>query len=145
MKAQVLTVLLGCLLAGCASAPEPVEINTIVSSDKADFAARVVGREGLVFWTPSRSDVAKALPGIMVFLRGEAPSLAGQFGQYRRQFMGIIVDGRKRIYCSFLRLDGREADGRALPAGSKGDGPAAFRLEYDIESGECGELQVSGE
>ena len=144
MKTQILTVLLVGLLAGCATRKGDTE-DMIISSDKADFAAQALGQKGLMFWTPSKSDVAETLPKILAFLREEAPSLAGQFGQYRRQFIGIIVEGRKQLYCSFFRLDARRAGGRARAAGAAGAGPSAFQLTYDLETRQCVDLRIRGE
>ena len=137
---------LAVLLVGC-SAPSVstsgVE-GTIFPASQANFVGQATGRKELTYWTPSEPDVASAFPRIQAFLKSEAPSIAARLTQYRCQYFGIIVEGRKRIYCNFFHRDGGIANWKSKPLFVEGGGDWYFQLEYDLESGKCSDLRING-
>lgn len=147
MKANwhILAILLSAGLFGCVSSTKREELeNTIVPAHRAEFTARAMGQDGVVFWTPSKADVASALARIPAFLATEAPALGRHLGRYRRQFIGVLIDGQKRLYCNFLPLDTANADGHSQPVVEKDNEAAPFQVEYDIESKHCLSLRLRG-
>jgi len=116
----------------------------IFPASQANFVGDATGGKGLTFWTPSKSDVAGAFPKIQVFLESEAPSIAARLAQYRCQYFGIIVEGKKRIYCNFFRRDGGIANWKSEPLFVLDGGEWYFQLEYDLESEKCLDLRING-
>ena len=117
----------------------------IFSSSKADFVTHVTGRKDLESWTPCESDIAEAIPAIKFFLAKKAPSIASRLTEYRCQYFGIVVDGKKRIYCNFFHREGHEENWKSNPLFVLDGGDWYFQLEYEIESGQCLNLQINGE
>ena len=140
-------ILLLCgLLAGCAHTITTGEIEGVIfPANKANFAALATGRKGLQYWAPSESDIAKAIPKIKTFLATQAPSIASRITKYRCQYFGIIVDGKKRVYCNFFHRDGNESDWKTDGVLVYDGGDWYFQIEYEIETKRCLNFQVNGE
>ena len=139
-------VLLCGLLAGCAPAPETdAGQRVIFPASKAESLALAAGWEDLGCWTPVDSDIAEAAPRIKAFLTEQAPSIAGRLPEYRCQYFGFTVEGKKRLYCNFFR-PGPWADGWQTELVIVFDGgDDFFQLEYDVESKQCLNFFVNGE
>jgi hypothetical protein len=117
----------------------------IFPSGKADFLTRNTRQPNLQSWTPSESDIEKAIPAIKAFLAKQATSIANRLTEYRCQFFGIIVDGKKRIYCNFFHREGHDENWKSTPVSIWDGGDRYFQLEYDIESDQCLDLFINGE
>ena len=147
MKRIACAIVLAMLLGGCSAS----SISTggvegvIFPASQANFVSDTTGRKGLACWTPSKSDVAGAFPRIRAFLKSEAPSIAARLTQYRCQYSGIIVEGKKRIYCNFFHRDGEMAYWKSEPVFVLDGGDWYFQLEYDLESEKCLDLRINGE
>lgn len=97
-------------------------------------------------WMPTSEQVLQAeaqLPGY-IEAQGRA-DLSGQLGRYRRQYLGLILDGRRILYMN--------AFCRALPDDRWREelifvldgGDCYFQAEYDMEKGVFIRWQVQGE
>ena len=114
----------------------------IICTNFSDWSFWLKGKE---FWTPTKEQVLKAEEKIKEYLKhnspGHAPDLWQDLPKYKRQYVGIIVDGHKRIFCNFYRWD--------RPLSSKPvfvlDGGADFfQLEYDLEDRKCYNFRTNG-
>ena len=66
-------------------------------------------------------------------------------GNYRRQYVGIIVDGEKRIWCNSFFSDGSFPDWERVPVDVDGGGKHFWQIEYDLLKDECMNFYVHGE
>lgn len=134
------------LLTGCASTLNKGGVEGVIfPASKADFAARATGRKNLQYWTPAESDIAQAMPQIKAFLAKQAPSIASSLQEYRCQYFGVVVDGKKRIYCNFFRRGSWDEYWRIEPVFVLDGGDDFFQLEYDVKSKQCLNFTVNGE
>jgi len=146
MKRTGYVIAVAVLLGGCSAS----SISTggvegvIFPASQANSVGVATGRKGLTYWTPSELDVAGAFPKIQAFLKSEAPSIAARLTQYRCQYFGIVVGGKKRIYCNFFRRDGGIANWKSEPLFVLDGGEWYFQLEYDLESEKCLDLRING-
>ena len=146
MKRSLFIMLLCGVLSGCGSAVDTIGVEGIIFPvSKADFVADVTGREGLDYWAPTQSDIDDALPHIKVFLTKHSPAIAAQLQQYRCQYFGIVVEGKKRVYCNFSHRSADHANWRSEPIYVFDGGNMYFQLEYDIEKKQCFNFMVNGE
>ena len=147
MKRIACAIALAMLFGGCSAS----SISTggvegvIFPAGQANSVGDATGRKGLTYWTPSESDIASAFPKIRGFLKSEAPSIASRLSQYRCQYFGIIVEGKKRIYCNFFHRDGGIVNWKSEPLFVLDGGDWYFQLEYDLESEKCLNLRINGE
>jgi len=97
------------------------------------------------FWTPTKEQVLQAEEGIEQNLKDnpprESPNLWRKFSKYKRQYLGITVDGHKRIYCNFY------CSGEPLsehPVFYDDGGDCFFHVQYDVEEQKCYALSING-
>ena len=134
------------LLTGCASTLTTGGVDGVIfPARKADFAAHTTGRKELQYWTPAQSDIVEATRHIRAFLAKQSPFIANRLQQYRCQYFGIIVDGKKRVYCNFLHRDGHDENWQTRPVFVLDGGDSYFQLEYDMQSKRCLNFMVNGE
>ena len=101
------------------------------------------------FWTPTAEDVAALEAGLGAFLQKRAdPRLDAQvlptLPSYNRQYVGIIEDGRRKVYVLFycdIPLEELQDDILIVLDG----GDCYFQLKYDIEDKMFDELMVNGQ
>ena len=97
------------------------------------------------FWTPTKAQALKAEERIKEHLKNKplsyVPDLWRKLPKYKRQYVGIIVNGHKRIFCNFYRSDEPLSDKPFFEF----DGPyVCFWIEYDIEDQKCYNFEYSG-
>jgi hypothetical protein len=93
------------------------------------------------FWTPTKDDVLAAEPQIEAYLKRDSknlrtPDLWHKLPGYKRQYIGIVVNGHRRIFCRFFCV---------FPTGPLNDqafwvedgGECFFRIEYDLDDQQC--------
>lgn len=89
------------------------------------------------YWFPSEEDIREAEISISSFLKTSQPEVFTRIDKYGRQYFGIIVKGRKRIYCNFFmnpkRFPNRYSEYILVLDG----GNRYFRIEYDVDSKMC--------
>jgi hypothetical protein len=62
--------------------------------------------KGATFWSPTQSDIIAAEAMLVPFLQAsknpDAPKIAAKLGTYKRQYRGVVVGGKKRIFIRFF-------------------------------------------
>ncbi|MBA7686374.1 hypothetical protein ES703_94818 [subsurface metagenome] len=97
------------------------------------------------YWTPREKDILAAEAGIQDFMKASEPEIFKRLHQYGRQYFGVIVDGRKRVYCNFF-IDPEEHPYWKSSFVLVLDGGANyFRIEYDVDSKKCLNFHPNGE
>jgi hypothetical protein len=100
------------------------------------------------YWTPAERDILALEAGLAAFLRASAPERSPDLWQkqptYKRQYAGLIRDGRRLVYASFFcSTQGDAWRSQVLFVLDGGD--CFFQLTYDVERGTYGDLMVNGE
>jgi hypothetical protein len=100
------------------------------------------------YWTPAERDVLALEAGLAAFLRASAPARSPDLWEkqptYKRQYFGLIRDGKRLVYASFFcSVPGDEWRSQALFVMDGGD--CFFQLTYDVERGVYGDLMVNGD
>lgn len=153
-------VLLSLLCAACgedAAPPGPVEVEgpgyrgvILPASAWADYAYEVEG-----FWDVSAEDVRRAEAALPVAAKQRAPDLEVPLERYTRQYVGVVMEGRRLLYLNLLHEDSlrstpddteeeRGAWRRELVVVDDG-GDWYVEAFFDSETGEFTELWVHGE
>ena len=96
-------------------------------------------------WTPSQAAIKLAEPAILEYIKESDQDIFENLDQYRCQYFGIIVAGKKRIYCNFFWFTEESQDWRTRPIFALDGGSWYFQLEYDVETGQCLNFAVNGE
>lgn len=96
------------------------------------------------YWTPAEADVLAFEAGLGAFLEGAAPALGQRATAYTRQYAGLLRDGRRLLYASFLCDTYGEPWWRE-PLLVLDGGDCFFQLTFDLERGSYGNLMISGE
>jgi hypothetical protein len=125
------------------------------------------GRDATGFWTPTFAQVKVAEAAVRVAMRGtkanrssilrydsnesqadrsrdtqyfeeqSRPYIVKNYQDYTLQFIGLIADGKKRIYCHYVHgADNKMAANAYLP-GPSDSGATVWDIEYDTDSGIC--------
>lgn len=121
----------------------------IVPLKRADeFLRNMTGRSEGKFWEPSRDDVMRFEEGIADYLREardpRSPELWRKLGDYKRQYVGLIEDGRKVIYANFF-CTAFEKDWMSSPIAVEDGGDCFFQIKYEIEARRYRDLYINGE
>lgn len=99
-------------------------------------------------WTPAPEDVLALEAGLAVFLREAAadrsPDLWEKQVTYKRQYAGIVSEGRRLIYANFFCGE-KTADWQHAPVVVLDGGDCFFQLTYDVESRTYQSLTINGE
>lgn len=100
------------------------------------------------YWTPTQADVLALEAGLAAFLQESAPQASPELwrkqGTYKRQYAGLIHNGRRLIAASFFcDTHGEEWRREVLFVLDGGD--CFFQLTFDVERGTYGDLMVNGE
>jgi hypothetical protein len=97
------------------------------------------------FWIPSREQVLEAEAAISKHLKEkkpeQSPKLWQKLSHYKRQYIGIVVDGRKRIYCNFYCSDDSLSD---KPIVVDDGGDCYFQVEYEVKTSKIYNLSING-
>jgi hypothetical protein len=100
------------------------------------------------YWTPAEADVRALEAGLVQFLQAAAPERSPELwrkqASYKRQYAGLVRDGRRLVYASFFCDSGGEA-WRHEPLFVMDGGDCFFQLTYDPARGTFDDLMVNGE
>lgn len=111
--------------------------------DAPEFDPRAEG-----YWTPAEADVLALEAGLVAFLQEAAPEASPDLWRkqptYKRQYAGLLRDGRRLIYASFF-CDTHGEAWRREPLFVLDGGDCFFQLTFDVERGTYGDLTVNGE
>jgi hypothetical protein len=117
------------------------------------------GRDAQSYWSPDFAAVKAAedrLPAYVAATRGCAKRFK-PLAEYRRQYVGVVVDGRRRLYLNayeassqdemqklFPGLRENPPDWRMMPYDMCHGGPAFWGAEYDLDKATFSNLECSG-
>jgi hypothetical protein len=97
-------------------------------------------------WTPNHEQIQNALMKIYEYInkpsgvsdwhKNEIAKIKKNFSEYRVQFVGIDVNGEKRIWCNFFKGRGFEYWQKSVVIVLDG-GCNFWQIEYDVKSGVC--------
>jgi hypothetical protein len=121
----------------------------IIPREKAvDFMKAFSGLDEKGAWTPGRSSVLKLEERIEAYLKKAAakrsPALWSKLAKYKRQYVGVMRNGRKVIFINFF-CDAFNADWKNNPVAVDDGGDCFFNLLYDPDSYAFSDLQINGE
>ena len=150
-----------------AATPTPGPDNTFVET--SEYTGVIFSESGALefsylldgateFWEPTAEDVSRAEKSIKQFLASysENPKLDSyqrenvtfiqeNLKEYRRQYVGKILDGEKRIWVnSFFSVDSFP-EWKHRPVDVDGGGRHYWQIEYDLLKDECLDFYVHGE
>lgn len=104
------------------------------------------------YWSPTEADiraVEEDLPAYLqenqsAFLMTESP-VWEQLEEYNRQYVGVILEGRKVIYANYLCRNGAEVKWQEQFVFVLDGGACYFQFKYDTSAGQFFDLQVNGD
>ena len=124
----------------------------IFSAEKArnQGIGTFVGNDQIAeYWTPTESDIRALENGLSTYLENnpdrfnEHTPVWERLDEYNRQYIGIILDGKKIIYANYF-CDSSGMDWRKDFVFVLDGGDCYFQFKYDPNSGEFFDLQVNG-
>lgn len=121
----------------------------IIPREKAvDFMKAFSGLTEKETWTPDKSDVIKLEANVESFLKKAAakrsPNLWSKLATYKRQYVGIVRNGRKVIFSNFF-CESFDIDWKLNPVAVDDGGDCFFTVVYDSTSDTFSALQINGE
>lgn len=118
----------------------------------------ILGRAPTSFWEPSVKDISRAEACIQGFLMSEqddpalndyqkedAAYIRKNLENYRRQYVGLVIDGEKRIWVNSFFFDGSYPDWQRRPVYVLDGGNHFWQIEYVVDRDECIDFYVHGE
>lgn len=136
----------------------PEYTGVIISKSGASEFAYLFDEASISFWEPSIDDIssveecigrllvsAQEDPGLDTSQKEDAAYILRNLQQYRRQYVGIVVDGEKRIWCNSFLSEGSFPNWTHTPVDVDGGGNHYWQIEYVLSKNECSNLSVHGE
>jgi hypothetical protein len=128
----------------------PAYTGVIISQNGASEFGYLFAGASTGFWEPSTNDVAGAEECIREFLVSlqDNPQLdtyqqenlafiVENLVKYRRQYLGVVFDGEKRIWVNAFFSDTSFPDWERVPVDVDGGGRNYWQIEYDLLDDEC--------
>lgn len=110
-----------------------------------------------VEWIPTKKNTAKALNAIYEFLQNsdehkpysefaqnELKLILKRFPNYRVQFMGIVIAGKKIIHCNFFPINESFSYWKDSYVFVFDGGYSFWRVDYDINTSKCFNFESNG-
>ena len=162
---MLLTCFLIFALVGCSTVvPIPtLATNQVIVTDSfegvifAGASAKQMDLEAMIgffetiddYWTPSRDDVLAFEERLGPYLQQAAPpqtdpSPLSDLNKYRRQYIGILVDGQRVIFANFF-CNGHHTDWQHELVFVLDGGSCYFEVKYDVQTGAFYDLSIHGE
>lgn len=120
----------------------------IPGSKAASFMGEYSGVEFSGTWTPSRDDVLELEKRIQAYLKQTAPDESesgwSNLAKYRRQYAGVLQQGRRVIYANFFCRT-HETDWTTQRVEVDDGGACYFQVLYDPGSAAFSHLRINGE
>ncbi len=137
-------VILILLVCGCAMNQAHINGTILADADAGDIPYSRDGKtEGN--WVPTAEMIAGAEPIVLEYIEAKSAEIFAKLDRYQCQYVGIVVAGKKRIYCNFFEPTEDEADWEENFVFVFDGGDMYFQLEYDVESSRCSNFAVNGE
>jgi hypothetical protein len=119
-------------------------------------ANQVILKTGV--WTPTPEQTQKALSSIQSFLKnpdtnsdwklGEIKKIVANAKEYRVQFVGVVRDGKRVIWCNFSPVDskggGSSPDWKERVIRAFDGGFWFWRIDYDANTDTCSGFSSNG-
>jgi hypothetical protein len=144
--------------------PENVLIETseytgvIFSKEEASQWSFLFDEATTELWRPSVSDVSRTEecirrflvsapsdPNLAAYEKEDAAFVLENLAEYRRQYVGLIVEGEKRIWCNAFSPDESFPDWELDPVYVLDGGRDFWEIEYILDKDECVRFHVHGE
>lgn len=134
----------------------PEYTGVIFSEKRASEFSFILDKAYTEFWEPSISDISRAEKCIRQHLvsvqqdpdsyqKEHAAYILENLGEYRRQYVGIVVDGEKRIWTNSFYFDDGFQNWEHDPVYVIDGGNHYWQIEYDLLRDECINFHVHGE
>jgi hypothetical protein len=165
--AIVVALVVAVSLVACNVPATPTLENTLIET--SEYTGVLVSRNGALafgylfdgasteFWEPSVDDVSSAEVCIRRFLvstqtdpkldayqKENVTFILENLEEYRRQYVGIVVDGEKRIWCNLFFVDDSFPDWKRVPVDVDDGGNHFWQIEYILPNDDCIHFRVHG-
>ena len=144
-------------LTACASQPTPNtegENWVAFSADKAraDQMLNWLFPGEAEYWSPTKADVRALESGLSAYLQENKSAfymteilIWERLSEYNSQYVGVVLDGKKVIYASYLCKDGVDAEWKEKFIFVADGGACYFQFKFDTSTGGFFDLLVNGE
>ena len=96
------------------------------------------------YWTPGTAEIIQAESLIASYLKEHAPAIHLKLKTYKRQYAGVVIDGKRCVFANFFCKDhGREWKKDEIIVEDGGD--CYFQITVDLTLKRCFNLHVNGE
>jgi hypothetical protein len=136
----------------------PEYTGVIISEHGASEFSYLFDQDLTEFWEPSIDDVSRAEacirqllvsieqnPELDAYQKEDATFILENLADYRRQYVGIVVDGEQRIWTNSFFSEESFPDWRRVPVDVDGGGKHFWQIEYIPLKDECLNFLVHGE
>ena len=104
------------------------------------------------YWSPTKADVRTLQSGLPAYLQENKSAFYmtdaavwEQLDEYNSQYVGIVLEGRKVIYASYLCRIGEDTNWKENFIFVADGGACYFKFKFDTSTGEFFDLLVNGE
>jgi len=127
----------------------PGYTGVIAPLERAPIFRTGYGDMALGWWLPTAEEIAAleaALPNhLRTFSDERTIALADKVGTYKRQYAGLVIDGRALIFVNALCFDPTDGGWTSGPIFVDDGGDCFFQLYYEPSTGGFRELSINGE
>lgn len=134
----------------------PEYTGVIFSEERASEFRFLFSEESTNFWEPSVEDVTRAEACIREFVaavekdpqayqREDAGFILENLREYRRQYVGLVVDGEKLVWINSFYFEDRYQDWESAPVYVLDGGNHFWQIEYVPLKDTCNHFYVHGE
>jgi hypothetical protein len=136
----------------------PEYTGVIVSENGASEFSYLFDQDLTEFWEPSIDDVSRAEecirqllvsiqqnPELDAYQKEDTAFILENLVDYRRQYVGIVVDGEQRIWTNSFFSEKSFPDWRRVPVDVDGGGNHFWQIEYILPTDECIHFYVHGQ
>ncbi len=104
------------------------------------------------YWSPTKADIHTLESGLPAYLQENKSAFYmtdalvwEQLDEYNSQYVGIVLEGRKVIYASYLCRIGEDTNWKENFIFVADGGACYFKFKFDTSTGEFFDLLVNGE
>jgi hypothetical protein len=104
------------------------------------------------YWSPTKADIYTMQSGLTAYLQENKSAFYmtdaqvwEQLDEYNGQYVGIVLEGRKVIYASYLCKHGNDTEWKERFIFVADGGACYFKFKFDTSTGKFFDLLVNGE
>jgi hypothetical protein len=104
------------------------------------------------YWSPTKADIRAIESGLPAYLQENKSAFYmtetlvwEKLDEYNRQYVGIVLEGRKIIYASYLCRIGEDTNWKEQFIFVADGGACYFQFKFNTSTGEFFDLLVNGE